>query len=389
MKVLNICLSGPFSDGWNYQDNLLTKYQKINGNDVTIIAPKWSWNSKGELQFIDKDIYYNEDGVKIIRLNMKNKENINKKFKRYCNLYNVIEQEAPDVLFVHGCQFLDLKYVSKYVKNHKVLLFIDNHADFSNSATNFFSKYILHGIIWRHNVRNIKPYVNKFYGVLPARVDFLHNVYGIPMSSIELLVMGADDEYIKKYCTNDNYLSMRKKYHIRNDDFVIVTGGKIDHAKLQTLTLMKSIKALDNKKIKLFVFGSVDKSVKSEFDSLCDENTIYLGWADTIMAYEFFNMADLVAFPGRHSVFWEQVVAIGKPMICKYWEGTTHIDIGGNVIFLYNDSVEEYKTIINDLYLNIDDKYTLLLNNSKKNEKNEFLYSEIAKKSIGSEKKNV
>ena len=28
-------------------------------------------------------------------------------------------------------------------------------------------------------------------------------------------------------------------------------------------------------------------------------------------------------------------------MIVKYWEGTNHIDIGGNVLFLYNDNVRE------------------------------------------------
>ena len=32
MKVVHICLGGPVTDGWNYQDNLLTKYMKKNGH---------------------------------------------------------------------------------------------------------------------------------------------------------------------------------------------------------------------------------------------------------------------------------------------------------------------------------------------------------------------
>ena len=43
----------------------------------------------------------------------------------------------------------------------------------------------------------INPYVNKFYGVLPARVDFLINEYKLPKNKVELLVMGADDDCIE------------------------------------------------------------------------------------------------------------------------------------------------------------------------------------------------
>ena len=43
-------------------------------------------------------------------------------------------------------------------------------------------------------------------------------------------------------------------------------------------------------------------------------------------------------------MFWEQVAGMGIPMVCKYWEGTTHVDCGGNVKFLYRDSVEEIKS---------------------------------------------
>ena len=32
-------------------------------------------------------------------------------------------------------------------------------------------------------------------------------------------------------------------------------------------------------------------------------------------------------------------------MIVKYWEGTTHVDIGGNCEFIYKDSVEEIRNI--------------------------------------------
>ena len=37
MKIVHICLGGPFSDGFSYQENLITKYQVKMGLDVSLI----------------------------------------------------------------------------------------------------------------------------------------------------------------------------------------------------------------------------------------------------------------------------------------------------------------------------------------------------------------
>ena len=107
----------------------------------------------------------------------------------------------------------------------------------------------------------------------------------------------------------------------------------------------------------------------------------YIGWIDSTDSYKYFAAADLVVFPGRHSVFWEQVVGQGIPMICKYWEGTNHVDLGGNVKFLYEDTVDEiYKSII---ALLVDNKaeYSIVKAIALK-QKNIFRYSKIAEKSL-------
>ena len=51
-------------------------------------------------------------------------------------------------------------------------------------------------------------------------------------------------------------------------------------------------------------------------------------------------------------MFWEQVVAQGIPMVVKYWEGTTHIDLKGNVEFLYNDSEEGIEKVLKEIIFN-------------------------------------
>ena len=57
-------------------------------------------------------------------------------------------------------------------------------------------------------------------------------------------------------------------------------------------------------------------------------------------------------FPGRHSVMWEQVTGQGIPMLVKDWPGTHHVDLGGNVRFLYNDSIEEIQEELERLVSN-------------------------------------
>ena len=52
------------------------------------------------------------------------------------------------------------------------------------------------------------------------------------------------------------------------EDFVVITGGKIDHAKRQTLLLIEAVKRIDNPRLKLLVFGSVVRdSVSMLFSS--------------------------------------------------------------------------------------------------------------------------
>lgn len=384
MKITHIALNGPFTDGWSYQDNLLPKYHQRNGLDVSIITSKFIYNKSGNISIDDRDKYINENGIEVIRLTTKGKATINSKFKRYYDLEPSLISEKPDILFIHGVQFLDIRTIIGYIrKKPNTIVYVDNHADFSNSATNWISKNVLHGIIWKKTAQMIEPYTTKFYGVLPARVDFLANVYKLPKNKLELLVMGADDDEVEKITQNNFTEEYRFKHNIKSDDFLIVTGGKIDLPKMQTLNLMKAIKIIDRTDVRLLVFGSVVDELKNEFYELVDDEKIqYIGWISQNESYKYFAASDLVVFSGRHSVFWEQVVALGIPMIVKHWEGTTHIDIGGNVKFLNEDSVQEIESVIRELVKDNFNIYEHMKKSAQSERRNEFLYSNIAYKSL-------
>ena len=194
--------------------------------------------------------------------------------------------------------------------------------------------------------------------------------------------MGADDDAVAAADTIEVKRALREQYGIAEDDFLIMTGGKIDQYKTQTLLLMEAVRNIKNEKVKLIVFGSVTPELKSKVNDLSDNHKVqYVGWVLSKDSYKYFAAADLVVFPGRHSVFWEQVVAQGIPMLVKDWPGTHHIDVGGNVVFLHNDSEEEIELRITEL-LDNPIQYNKMKEIALSTGKKEFSYSEIARKSI-------
>ncbi len=384
MKIVHLCLCSFFPDNYSYQENMLPKYHKKLGYDVEVIASTRSFDEQGKACYLDNvGTYQNEYGIKVTRLPYKSNSKIWKRLKRYIGVFDAISKADPDILFIHGGQFLDIDQVIKFLKDHKdVTVFVDNHADFSNSATNWFSKNILHKIVWKHTEHKIEPYTKKFYGVLPVRVDFLKDIYGLPADKCELLVMGADDELVERAKSSGARDRIRKQYGIGDSDFLIVTGGKIDQWKTQTLLLMQAVQNINNPSVRLIVFGSVTDELKEQVKNLSDSVKVqYIGWISSEDTYDYFEASDLVVFPGRHSVMWEQVTGQGKPMIVKDWPGTHHVDLGGNVLFLTEDSVGEIQEKIESL-LSEPSKLEEMTKIAQEKGMQIFSYADISKRAI-------
>lgn len=377
MKVVNISLCAPYNENWGYHENLLPKWQHKNGNQVTLITTRFSNNKNNDGLFIvNKENYINNDGVKIIRLDWKLNIWAFRTLRIYKNFYKTLEAEKPDFLFIHGCQFLDSFVVCRYLKNYRnVKAVVDNHADQTNSAKSFFP-IILHKILWRITANHLNKYIDKFYGVLPIRCEFLHTFYKIPLDRIELLPMGLDDDLLEGLdkCVD----KLKEKYKINNSYTNIVCGGKFDHYKTEVLNLMEVVNKMPS--LKLYIFGSIGDEIKQKFNNLLSDRVIYVGWLSQKESYALIKSCDIACFPGRHSVIWEQTVALGVPLIIRKWPGTDHININNNCIFLEKGSIDEINNTFQSMLLNN------MLNTMKKNSDNErkniFSYKNIAYKSI-------
>ncbi len=379
MKIAHIMLACFYIDGFSYQENLLPKYHKKAGHNVKIIASQFSFDQNGNGIYLQgKRSYTNEYGIPVVRLEYAKipKAQI---FKQYQDFGEELEAFAPDAVFVHGLQFLDFRVVLCYVKRHPgTLLCVDNHADFHNSARNWLSKSVLHKGIWKHLAQKSLPFVQKFFGVTPARVDFLKDVYRLPAEKVALLPLGADDDAIESAMAPEVRAEKRAAYGLSEKDFVLIAGGKIDQNKPQIITLMRTINECSLPSVKLLIFGSVTEDLRPSFESQISSKVQYIGWKKSEDIYGEFAAADLVLFPGLHSVLWEQAVAMGKPCIFKNIDGFHHIDIGGNCLFFESDDAAEYQKKVETAIRDI----AKMRANAQKSEKDQFLYSKIAKAAL-------
>ncbi len=383
-KILSLCLKSNFTEGFSYQDNILPKYYVKMGLETVVVASLRHFSDSGDIVMYDHEFNkIAEDGYKLYRIDAKGKgfwNKVNDKLGRFNNLYSILVAERPDIIYSHGITYMDSRFVIRYKKeNPEVRIIADSHADLSNTARNFFSKYVLSKGLWRVIANQFEPYIEKCYGVTPIRCEFLKEMYHMKSSKIDLLVMGIDDEKIPQNIPQLRN-NIRKKLNINEDDFVIISGGKLDEFK-NTDVLINAFSKIEKKNVHLIVFGSITSSCERKLKPLMTTKNIhYVGWCDSEQVMQFLSISDLACYPGRHSTLWEQSVGLSLPCVFKDWgDGMHHVDINGNCSFIVGEDEEALTNELNSLIFT--EKYYLMKEASKVASIH-FKYSDIARKSI-------
>lgn len=384
MKILQIAPASPYNEGWGYQENLLPKYQARLGNEVWIVVTNKKFED-GELITVAEEDYVSKDGFRVIR-KAKKRFVTNKltELLSYVPVYKLLYDYKPDLIFCHGLSNLTLLELVRYKKqcNPNTIIVADNHADYNigPKRTGIDGKLIRW--FWRKLTHLTIKNIDKVYGVTPWRKQFVQDYYGVPCDKTDVLIMGADDEKMH-LDQKDNFRNkIRNEYSVEKTDFLITTGGKIDKKK-NIIELMNA--TLNTENTKLLIFGKVMNDVKQEFETIIDNNRgriIYIGWVDASQVYQYFYASDLVFFPGQHSVLWEQACASKVPCVFRKWDGMDHVDNGGNAEFVDDGDVDTLKDMINNL--KYTEKYYSLLEKSRSDLTDIYLYSRIAQKSLES-----
>ena len=381
-KIVHLCLSNFYIDNYSYQENILPKYHVKLGFDVTVIASLVSFNSEGKGCLLpNSGEYMSNDGYKVVRMNYRKWPSLRfcKRFRLYTSTYTLLKREKPDILFIHGTSFGDITQVCKYLRKHPAIkVYADSHADWINSGRNWLSLQVLHKIIWKHYTQMLLPYLQRIYGVLPIRCQFLIDIYGVPHDMIELLPLGVDDDAIPQ---NRQQVSskIRKEFGVLDDDIVIITGGKINNLK-RIHYLMKAVNELNSVRVRLFIFFTFADDFRKEFEENLSDKITFVGWSSPMQIINYMLASDIACFPGTHSILWEQAVGLSLPCIFRDWKGIHHVNVNGNCIFLKEDSVN---AIIEAIEQMLEPSFYSKIRKLASVAAGNFLYSNISKKAIG------
>lgn len=384
MRIMHCCLAAFYIDDASYQENLLPKAHRRAGHEVMIVASTENYLPGGVLGYVPPRRYVNSDDIPVVRLPYRRglPHKLARKLRAYSGLSAELERFAPDVIFLHDLQFVDARVIRAYKARHpEVRVFVDGHTDFINSARTWLSRRVLHGILYRWCARQLEPITERFWGVTPVRADFMRDMYRIPAARLGVLPMGYDDDVVDLRLRAEVRSRVRAELGIHPDEFVIITGGRLD-ARKRTDVLMRAMRSGTLRDARLVVFGSPVAETRDELARLASTpNIMMVGWATTSRVYDLFLAADLGCFPGTHSVLWEQAAGVGLPCIFRRWPGFEHVDLGGNCVLL--DDASEAALVESISRLILDRRaYADLRAKSESLGPMHFAYSRIAQQAI-------
>lgn len=380
MKIVHIAPNAPYNEGWSYQENYLPRFQAQLGHEVLLIITNQE-HKEGCIQETECIDYFSADGFRVIRLKqVRVKCPVISRVLGKLNVYEILERERPDFVFYHGLLSATIFQVCRYkkIENPNCVIVQDNHLDqnigFGIPVT-LRQKCVR--LIYRTIFKLTKKDIAKVYGVTPWRQQYAQEYFHVPPEMTDVLIMGAADEKIHFSQHEALRREIRTVNQIQKDDFLIVSGGKIDEKKKIHL-LMEAVNRLQG--VKLIVFGNVLEDVEEEFEQQLSEKVKWVGFIPSDKAYDYFLAADLIVFPGQHSVLWEQACACKIPCLFARWEGMEHVDNGGNSDFIDDVTVE---TLIKKiLELKFTAKYEQMKITAASEKTDVYLYSKIAEKSL-------
>lgn len=339
MKILHLCLSCFYIDGYNYQENVLPRLHLADGNEVLVIASTETYTDNMKLGYVEPSEYVGDDGVHVIRLPYRNivSSYVSTKIRKYKGLTEELEKFAPDVIFSHDLSYLSVKEVIRYLKDHPdVRFFADTHTAAYNSGMNWVSLNILHKIFYKNLIRQALPYLEKYFYIGENEKLFSLDVYKVPESITEFYPLGGIIPDENTYLANRT--EIRRALGVSDDELLFLHSGKLTPEK-KTLPLVRAFMQSKELRARLAIVGSVGEEIKDELSSYASEDPriMLLGWksADELMKY--LCACDLYCQPGSVSATLQNAVCSFAPVMTYPHLIYQKID-NGNFVWVENEA---------------------------------------------------
>ena len=358
MKIVMLC--DFYAESLEYQENLLVRYYRKHGHEVVVIASTFDsvFDYYNDLHDKNKPRRtYEDQGATIIKLPYR--FNIINRLRAYVKIDDILEREAPDLIYVHDIM-LNFPECVRYVKrNPACKMIMDYHADYTNSGKNAISRTILHGVVRKWVLDRARPYLSGIFPIVPGGAVFLHEIYKVPYDLMEILPLGADVDLASKVKASNARRRLRTAYGLRESDFVIFTGGKLDHLKC-TEALIDAVLPLDATNVHLFVVGDASDS-HLEYRAMLHaraagaSNIRFTGWLSPTHVYEHLDMSDIAVFPASQSILWQQAICMGLPLligdrikVANGKQDVSYLNLESNMLIL-----DDTKPMVQELSIHI------------------------------------
>lgn len=347
MKILHCCLSNFYIDNYNYQENVLTRINKLDGHEIKIIASTETFIDNKKLDYVKPSKYFTNDGIEVYRIPYKRylPHFMMKKIRHYENLYNLVEGFSPDVIMFHGPCSYDLLTVVKYKKNNRnVKLYVDSHEDKNNSARNWLSQNILHKIFYRNIIKRAYNYIDKIFYITYETKIFLKEMYNIKEEKMEFYPLGG---YIfSEEERNMKRTKIRKQLGLREEDVLLVHSGKLT-AKKRTNDLIEALIRANTDNLRLVIIGSIPDEQKAIKDTIQKDNRIsYLGWKNPDELLEYLCACDLYVQPGGQSATMQNALCCESAAML--YPRKSHKHLLGDSVF-YIETIDDMIKVFEDI----------------------------------------
>ena len=344
MIIVHVSISSPFVDSWGYQENLLPKYLQMEGTKNYIIASANDLPAHLKSEIENKGTNYVHDGIVVRRIPTKK---ISTSFAFTNGLHKVLEEIKPDVIFHHNLNCTSMPICARYAKRKGIPMVCDNHADTINMTKHRLWAWYYYRLLIGFSCKIHKKQIYKAYGVTHARCDFIHDYYGMDRNNIDFLPIGADVDLAD---TINSKAKLRQQYGFTDDEFIIVSGGKMGIGK-GTDNLIRAIEELHNEYpfISLVLFGMFEDDETASQANNSQVTTVY-GWCDRVKTLQLLKLADVACWPIHHTTLIEDAVSVCTPLILRKTGTTEHL-IDGNGVWIENGTKEEIKHSILNLII--------------------------------------
>ncbi|MGY6269097.1 glycosyltransferase family 4 protein [Achromobacter denitrificans] len=304
MKIVHLCVSCFYIDGYRYQENELIAEHVRQGHDVTVIASTETFVDNMNLGYVEPSTYMGQDGAKVIRLAYSGPlpARVQQKLRMHKGIYQLLDEIKPDVIMFHGLCGWELLTAARYKKrNPSTIFYVDSHEDAHNSARSFFSKNVLHGIYYKSIIKASLPQIEKVLCISLETMDFCRKQYGISEDKLEFFPLGG--KLAREPYYSETRERVRRQYEIADDEILFVQSGKFDWKRKMLVESLKAFAKTSDSKLRFFIAGIVSDALKPEVEQLvaADPRVQFLGWKTAEDLYELLCAADVYVQPGTQS----------------------------------------------------------------------------------------